>query len=700
MKKKSRKVIGVILAALILLVVAMLILLKTGAFVKIGASEMAQRTEVPRFDLLAWQAQREQDILTDYNNGNYTMQNPYLIVDPYEFNPLSALVIFDHQSEGDITVKIAGRDTFSSIEYVKPGNSGRYEIPVIGLYAGTKNTVTLSDASGETVTLYIETEPLPIDFQQYTLITSKPDQMEPGITLFTACFEHSYSAIVDCYGEVRGYISNMYMGHGTSMNVLENGRMLATGDLSRFVPYNMKTIWEFNWLGKIFVEYQVVNGVHHDLSELENGDFIATSNHYDMFVTGTREDVIIVIDRETGLVTREYDFRNILDETRQMYNHFDPDIEHVANIDWMHANAALCYEPNNSIIVSSPIQSFIVSINADTEEIQWILGPHENYNGSSAYLKEYLLTPVGDDFEWQWGQHQPQILPDFDNNPDTIDMMIFDNGQSRSAFEETSIAPADNYSRAVHFRINTKEMTVEQIWQYGKERGAECYAAFLGDANYMEQTGNRLITFGGQIRVDGAPSDFILSGVRGESVVVSRVVEVNENKDVVYEISVEPTNGDVSGETYQAKRMNLYDDGGYAYRLGEVVAPRIGAFIPDFIDADQYAPVLYANKIGVDFDQIFVQGNRLLMDGYIGYPDAPARIGGALIVLRSNTNSFLFRSRFGLAGRFFADIDLSSLPAGEYAISVAGKVSNGNDALGGDFTTGHIKTDYKVTVGN
>ncbi len=700
MKKNSKKTIGLIVAVIILVAAAILILLKTGAFVTISASEMAQRMEVPRYDLLAWQAQRELDILADYNNGNYTIQNPYIIVDPYEFNPLSAMVIFDHQGEGDITVNVAGRDAFSNIEYVKSGNSGRYEIPVIGLYAGTKNSVTLSDALGETVTLSIETEPLPTDFQQYTLIASKPDRMEPGVTLFTACFEHSYSAILDCYGEVRGYISNMYMGHGTSMSVLENGRMLATGDLSRFVPYNMKTVWEFNWLGKIFVEYQVVNGVHHDLSELENGDFIATSNHYDMFVTGTREDVVIVIDRDTGLVKREYDFRNILDETRHMYNHFDPDIENVTNIDWMHANAALYYEPNNSIIVSSPIQSYIVSINADTEEIQWILGSHENFDGSSAYLKEYLLTPIGNDFEWQWGQHQPQILPDFDNNPDTIDMMIFDNGQSRSAFEETSIAPANNYSRAVHFRINTKEMIVEQIWQYGKERGAECYATFLGDANYMDQTGNCLITFGGQIRADGEPSDFILSGVRGESDVISRIVEVNQNKDVVYEISVEPTNGDVSGETYQAKRMDLYYDDGYDYRLGEVAALRIGAFVPDFIDADQSAPVLYANKIGAYFDQIYVQDNRLLMDGYIGYPDAPARIGGALIVLRSNTNSFLFRSRFGLAGRFFADIDLSSLPVGEYAISVAGKVSNGTDAMGDDFTTGHIKTDYKVTVGN
>jgi hypothetical protein len=152
----------------------------------------------------------------------------------------------------------------------------------------------------------------------------------------------------------------------------------------------------------------------------------------------------------------------------------------------------------------------VISIDADTSDINWILGPHEGYNDE---LGKYLLTPVGEGFEWHWCQHDPTILPDLDNDPDTLDILMFDNGQGKSFTEEGSVSAADNYSRAVHYRINQKSMTVEMIWQYGKERGAEDYATFLGGAEYL--SGNVLIAFGGQHRADGRPVDEIISGVFG-----------------------------------------------------------------------------------------------------------------------------------------------------------------------------------------
>ena len=36
-------------------------------------------------------------------------------------------------------------------------------------------------------------------------------------------------------------------------------------------------------------------------------------------------------------------------------------------------------------------------------------------------------------------------------------------------------------------------MTVEQVWQYGEERGDEFYSGRLGDVDLMPTTGNRLI---------------------------------------------------------------------------------------------------------------------------------------------------------------------------------------------------------------
>ena len=67
-----------------------------------------------------------------------------------------------------------------------------------------------------------------------------------------------------------------------------------------------------NLLGKIFVEYEIPNAVHHDIVELSNGDFLATSNNKNMPQGyDTREDVVIRIDRLSGAVTRQYNLRKV-----------------------------------------------------------------------------------------------------------------------------------------------------------------------------------------------------------------------------------------------------------------------------------------------------------------------------------------------------------------------------------------------------
>ena len=474
--------------------------------------------------------------------------------------------------------------------------------------------------------------------------------------------------------------------------------MLSTGDEYKQVPYNLNSLWEFNWLGKIFKEYEIPNAVHHDISELPDGNLLAVSNDVDMFTSGTREDHAIIIDRKTGAIIKEYNFNKILDNTRDPYNHFDPGIVNVANIDWMHMNAAVYDEENNSLIVSSPIQSEVVSIDLDTEEINWILGPHEGYEGSSAYLAGYLLTPVGDDFEWQWCQHAPMILPDFDNDPDTIDLLLLDNGQNKSFDEEDATPAEDNYSRGVQYRINQKTMTVEQIWEYGKERGSECYATFLGDADYLYEMGNRLLCFGGQLRLDGVPVDDIISGVLANMVTNSCVVEVGEDGEVVYEVAAHENAYSVSAETYQAERFSLYSAASFDYMLGEIRAERLGQHNYNDIDETTSAPNVYGGGIETSFNKVFIENGRLVMDGSFTYKGETYYLGKAVLILRSTENTYVFSTYNALNSRFFASIDTSQLKSGVYQISIAGGVREGNDMLNGTMHTGHVLTEYKITI--
>ena len=697
MQKPTRhRWIIVSLLCLLALVLCAVVIVKSGVLVRPTAQKLAAMTEVPGYDILSAQAALEQDILADYAGTNYSISDPYVIVDPYDMNPLSALVLFDPAGAKSVTVTVQGDDNESTLTYVKTVDSARAEVPILGLYAGRDNAVTLASDTGETAVLHIATEPLPADFQIYNLSESKPSQMEPGFTLMTACFSHSYCAILDADAQVRGYLSNADMAHGTSMIQLKNGNMLATGDEYKQIPYNMASLWEFNWLGKVFREYEVPNAVHHDIVELENGNLLCVSNSVDMVAKGSREDVAIILDRTSGEVIRQYDFAKIIDETRDPYHHFHPDIVHIPVVDWMHMNAAIPYDAGNAIIVSSPTQSMVICIDKDTEQIQWILGPHEGYGGSSAFLKQYLLTPIGDDFEWQWCQHQPMLLPDQDNDPDTLDLLLLDNGQSKSFSKETAVDAAQNYSRAVQYRVDPVAMTVRQIWEYGKERGVECYATFLGDANYEPVTGNRLITFGGQLSVDGMRTDAIVDGVLGEIVTRSRVVEVTSAGDVVFEVSVQEDPYTNSGETYQAKRITFYSPKSFDSLLGECAGERVGTSYTCNA-ADMALPKVVAGQLEVRFDTLVNENRRIVASGALTYDGKSYLLSRAVFVLQSETNSYLFDALNALNGQFFGSIDTASLPPGVYQLSIAGGVVEGNDTAG-KAKKGHVLTGFKITV--
>lgn len=525
-----------------------------------------------------------------------------------------------------------------------------------------------------------------------------PDKMEPGITLFISLSEKAYTTLMDHNADVRGYLGGRTSAHGTSVIQLKNGNMLATGDEYKQVPYNMSSLWEFNWLGKIFREYEIPNAVHHDIEELSDGNILAVSSNKDMFTTGTREDMVIIIDRQTGEVIKEYDFRKILDEKRNPYTHFHPDIKNVNSLDWMHANAATYVEAENMIITSSPIQSMVVAIDADTSDIRWILGPHEGYDGSSEFLVQYLLTPVGAGFEWSWAQHDPMLMPDFDSNPDTLDMILFDNGQNRSFYEEDAVPPEKNYSRGVHYRINEKDKTVEQIWEYGKECGVQCYATFLGDADYLHITGNRLIAFGGQIFADGARTDDIISTVMGQYVTKSIVREVTEAGEVVFGVAVSNNPYTNTASTYQAERMTLYSAPSFEYFLGELPGKRLGksylCYPTDLIKP----PPVYIGNMEVIFDRLYIEDNRLVADGRFLYDGKSYLLGRAIFVLRSTEGTYLYAANSGFNSRFFMSLDLGELKPGTYQLSIAGGVVEGNDALAGKQHAAHVRTPYIITV--
>ena len=65
---------------------------------------------------------------------------------------------------------------------------------------------------------------------------------------------------------------------------------------------------------------------------------------------------------------------------------------------------------------------------------------------------------------------------------------MFDNGWKRN-FEH---AGQEGHSRAVEYKIDLENKTVQQVWQYGKQRNVATFSQNISNVEYLPETRNRL----------------------------------------------------------------------------------------------------------------------------------------------------------------------------------------------------------------
>ena len=93
------------------------------------------------------------NIISDaLKNKEYTIDDPYILKNPYEINPLSALVIFYTNESVKVGVEI-------NDDYIgETDSTNNHIIPLYGLHEGTYNYVTLNLSNGITKTIVVKTQ--------------------------------------------------------------------------------------------------------------------------------------------------------------------------------------------------------------------------------------------------------------------------------------------------------------------------------------------------------------------------------------------------------------------------------------------------------------------------------------------------------------------------------------------------------------
>lgn len=477
----------------------------------------------------------------DLNAKGYTIDNPKVVIDPYKASPLTAMVMFETKESTEVKVSIQGKDDKTGLSYTFP-NSKEHYLAIYGLYAGYDNIVTIEYGDVKK-SIIIETDSLPDDFILPTSVNGIREELDNDFYFFTPSAK-GYSAAYDINGDVRWYLTNYALWDNTR---LKNGRMLVSTERLMYSPYYMTGLYEIDMFGKIYKEYSLAGGYHHDYYELPNGNLLVASDDFGND-DGTVEDVIVEVDKTTGAIVKTFDLKKIL-------NMEDGKSENWTSYDWFHNNSVWYDEKTNSITLSGRHQDAVINIDYNSGKLNWIIGDKTEW--SSEYQK-YFFTPVGPDFEWQWSQHAAMITPEGY-------VFIFDNGNNKSKIKDSYVDAENSYSRGVMYKIDTEKMTIEQVYEYGKERGSSFYSPYISDVDYLDK-GHYIVHSGGIVNADGKPSNQPAGLSGGNVLLKSDTVEVKDDK-VIFEI-VFPTNN------YRVEKMNIYDgfiwDDSKAVRVGSL----------------------------------------------------------------------------------------------------------------------------------
>jgi hypothetical protein len=515
-------------------------------------------------------------------------QGPTITMDPNGVTPLAGVV----QLTTDVPVRVSiavsnGIDSWTRefAEFQTEQN-----IPILGLKPDSSYSVevTIEDEAGERMVLspVLEaiTDPLPADFPVISVLHSNPAMMEPGYTLLDRSWRSSdlpdstlpeYSMILDNTGEVVWYSTEGYR----DMEQLQNGNITFYMDNTRLI--------EMDLLGTFLQDVRLDAIIHHEISPTSTGTHLALSiesvlvegyptDHSDPSAptqTALIQDNPVVEFSADGDLLNTWRLTDLLDPTRIGYTSLItvPD----GDLDWAHANAVIHDPRDDSIIVSIRHQDAIIKFSRSSGELKWILANHANWPEE---LQPFLLSPVGDSFEWHYHPHAPMITA-------SGTLLLFDNGNYRaSPFDGTTPIPfSDNYSRAVEYSIDEENMEVRQVWEYGAQADRIYYSGSVGDADTMKNTENVLITYGDVTFADGVSSDDIGMGAHH-----TRIVEVDHNTpaEKQFEVAIYNTTPGSAMKIYRSERIpDLYpmdtDNDGVPDYQDNCIQHANGPLIPD-----------------------------------------------------------------------------------------------------------------------
>ena len=527
----------------------------------------SQATALEVTDRFAQQTAVDEALLQEAQNG-YSLEEALIVVNPYGTSPLSAVAVFSTEEACGGTVTVKGKSAENDV-------TGTFEaekdhiVPIYGLYNNDTTEVVISLDDGTSAAFEVTTEDINVDYGTITAeMKSVASYDYTNLTFVCSTMGSLYA--VDAAGDIRFYTN---MGGVLGVHQLENGHILMPASYVLKPSYYKEGMIEIDLMGKIYGEYMIPGGQHHDFVEMPNGNFLVASDSPDL---STVEDYVVEIDRQTGDVVWELDMKDLMGTEEGQSASMDTDGSEES--DWFHNNGLAYDAGNDLLLLSARHKDAIVAVNMEDKSLAWILG---DPTGWGEDYQSYFFNPEGEDFEWFYAQHNVSIL-------DNGDIALFDNGTAKvkRVDADNRVSGDDVYSRAVVYHIDTENMTVSQVTEYGKERGADWYADWISGVVSLDGTQDHLwITAGSHLhndeenRSDYYPKDMFVPGLTKTT-----HIDQVDNGELSFELTI-------SGDTYNALtfrsfRMPLYTEGKYDVAAVPEVYGSLGETSYEESDAD------------------------------------------------------------------------------------------------------------------
>ncbi len=353
--------------------------------------------------------------------------------------------------------------------YYRPG-SGKFTVPVFGLYQGRQNTVTVTSTFADATTQQSRVNITTAAYDGGTF--TSPTIVQPRLRNTTLSYDYALlkayavddtPVIIDSDSEVRWVGS---AARGGQQSLLYNNGI--------YVPSGTSIVrLEFDGRKRTIADYSSVGvaDFHHNFDYGRDG--ILT----EVDLTGEPEATLLEVDANSGAVLQTWNMQTIISNA-MIAGGDNPADFILPGQDWFHNNAA-AYRPSDDSLVVSSRENFVITLDYDTQAVKWILGDPTKHWHDFSSLRAFALT-LGTDTLPPIGQHAVSIVKD--------QLLLMDDGQQSTI--EMPLGEERTYTAPRKYSITNT--TATEVFHYYND--PSIFSPYCSSA-YEDTTGNYLFDY-------------------------------------------------------------------------------------------------------------------------------------------------------------------------------------------------------------